>query len=385
MVRFHSVDPLDLAQFLERRRSAADFPQEMSLADNLIAILKKANEFVPSQAGSLLLDNPIDKLVDPTSNRLTFISTFGERSERIVGHQISAETGIAGYVYRTGESYRSHNLHDDQHFYAELDLQTEYRTESIIAIPVRIEREVCGVLELINRHERSHFSREDQTLLEIFAGYISTSIQNVIDGRAAQEIAKRDNLTGLFNDRYLHLALSQAIADCRRETRDMALCFLDLDYFKRVNDTHGHLSGSQVLREVGRLLRKTAQYPGAIAARYGGDEFVIAVPGMNLSEGVELAETIRANICSSTFCSEPGEVQPEPLHLNGITCSIGVASLRRHIEDGIDVEPSKSALLRHADTAMYIAKETGRNRTVIAGEPVRQPVTNPAPPPSSEG
>jgi diguanylate cyclase (GGDEF)-like protein len=252
------------------------------------------------------------------------------------------------------------------------DRQTNYRTRSVVAIPIRIEQEVCGVLELVNRCHRDGFSQQDLNLLEIFAGYISISIQNVLDGRQAQEIAKRDNLTGLFNDRYLHISLSRAIERCRSEGLDLALLFLDLDYFKHVNDTHGHLAGSQVLQEVGLLLRRECDGTDAIVARYGGDEFVLALPGMDLTGGVDLAETIRERIVSHTFLTAPGEIQPDPLHLTGITCSVGVASLQRHQHDESSSDRCKGTLLRLSDSAMYVAKETGRNRTAVAGELVRR-------------
>src|SRR4029077_1934151 len=117
-------------------------------------------------------------------------------------------------------------------FYSGVDEKTRYQTHSLIAVPIRIEQEVCGVLELINRRNAPGYSQEDRNLLEIFAGYISISIQNVLDGRQAQEIAKRDNLTGLYNDRYLHIALTETIERCRAGGVDLALLFLDLDYFK---------------------------------------------------------------------------------------------------------------------------------------------------------
>src|SRR4029077_8924399 len=120
-------------------------------------------------------------------------------------------------------------------FYSGVDEKTRYHTESLIAIPIRIEQDVCGVLELINRRQAPAYSGEDRNLLEIFAGYISISIQNVLDGRQAQEIAKRDNLTGLYNDRYLHVALAATLRRCKAEGQDMAVLFLDLDYFKHVN------------------------------------------------------------------------------------------------------------------------------------------------------
>jgi len=374
----HSLDHVQLVRFLERRRANPTFRLELSLAENLMEVLRRANGFVPSAAGSILLDNPAEKQDDRRKNLLTFIAVFGEKSESLVGQTIPADQGIAGRVYLTGETYVTSNAPTDRFFYRQMDEQTSYQTHSLIAVPIRIEQEVCGVLELINRRSAPAYSQEDRNLLEIFAGYISISIQNVLDGRQAQEIAKRDNLTGLYNDRYLHIALSDTIRRCQAEDIDLAVLFLDLDFFKRVNDTHGHLAGSQVLREVGHLLRGAVSKQGGIPARYGGDEFVLLLPGCDLDDAIDLAEEIRTKVIGTTFCSSPGEIQPEALHLKGQTCSIGIATLKRHLTDELSLDDMKSALLRLADTAMYVAKETGRNRTALAGQPVRRRMT-PAP------
>ncbi len=371
-MEFHCLERSSLEQFLERRRATPTFPFEMNLSENLVAILRKANEFVPSEAGSILLDNPIKKQRERKLNTLTFIAAFGDKADNLVGQRVPADKGIGGHVYITGNSYRTDNLAEDQLFYPRIDEATDYHTHSLVAIPIRIEHEVCGVLELVNRKHANEYSSQDLNLLEIFAGYISISIQNVLDGRLAQEIAKRDNLTGLFNDRYLHIALSTIIGECREQERDLSLLFIDLDFFKRVNDTHGHLAGSQVLREVGQILQTTSQKVETIPARYGGDEFVIAAPGVSIEQAIDLAEEIRESIVNTTFCDKPGEVQTEVLNLKGLTCSIGVASLDRHGSKSSPTERSKSTLLRLSDAAMYVAKETGRNRTVVAGEPVRR-------------
>ncbi|HXO22106.1 MAG TPA: sensor domain-containing diguanylate cyclase [Thermoanaerobaculia bacterium] len=368
----HCLDHVQLERFLERRRAAPLFPLELSLAENLVEVLRRANGFVPSAAGSILLDNPSEKKDNRRQNSLTFIAAFGEKAAGLLGHSIPADHGIAGRVYLTGQTYATPDAREDRFFYPGVDDQTRYRTESLVAIPIRIEQEVCGVLELINRKNASSYSEQDCNLLEIFAGYISISIQNVLDGRQAQEIAKRDNLTGLFNDRYLHIALAETIRRCQQEEIDLAVLFLDLDFFKRVNDTHGHLAGSQVLREVGHTLRRKLAESEGIPARYGGDEFVLVVPGMGIDGAVDLAEEIRAEVLASTFCSAPGEIQLEPLHLKGVTCSIGVATLQQHITDELSLEERKSTLLRLADAAMYVAKETGRNRTATAGQPIRR-------------
>jgi len=369
---FHCLDPLRLERFLERRRAHPTFPLELSLAENLMEVLRRANSFVPSAAGSILLDNPAEKQPERRRNTLTFIAAFGEKSECLLGGTIPADQGIAGRVYLTGETYFTSDAPADRFFYGEVDQQTSYQTQSLIAIPIRIEQDVCGVLELINRRNAAGYSREDRNLLEIFAGYISISIQNVLDARQAQEIAKRDNLTGLYNDRYLHVALAAAIRRCREEDQDLALLFLDLDYFKRVNDTHGHLAGSQVLREVGHILRRMVTTANGIPARYGGDEFVLLLPRCDLEQAIDLAEEIRSKMVETTFSTQPGEIQPEPLNLKGVTCSIGIATLKRHLTEELSLAESKSTLLRLADAAMYVAKETGRNRTAMAGQLVRR-------------
>ena len=369
-----------MGAFLERRRAMLAFSSEMNLADNLAEILRKANEFVPSSAGSILLDNPLDKKHDRRNNLLTFVTAFGEKAQALIGREIPSGRGIAGHVYSTGEPYHASNTSEDRHFFSEVDKLIEYHSQSLVAVPIRIEQEVCGVLELINRQGAEEFSKEDVKLLSIFAGYISVSIQNILDGRRAQELAKRDNLTGLYNDHYLHVAMARTIERCLEKGDDLTVVFLDLDHFKSVNDTWGHLAGSQVLREIGHLLKAHMRnHPTAVAARYGGDEFVLVIPGVHLEEAVDLAEAIRFSINDGLFCDKPGDIQREALNLKGITCSIGVATLERHIEGKASVEEAKSTLLRFADAAMYVAKNTGRNRTAVAGEPVhrRQSVGEP--------
>jgi diguanylate cyclase (GGDEF)-like protein len=364
-----SLEPHALEQFLERRRAQLPhFEPEMSLADNLVEVLRKANEFVPSEAGSILLDNPRIKQADRSRNRLTFLAAFGDKAQLLVGQTLPADQGIAGHVYLTGTAYSTSDVAADRHFNSAVDAETQYRTRSLVAIPIRINLDVCGVLELINRRGAERFSDHERDLLEIFADYISISIQNVLDGRLAQEAAKRDNLTGLFNDRYLHSVLEQSLAKSRPAGQDLALLFIDLDYFKLVNDQHGHLAGSQVLRETGQLLRRVVGSTRGLVARYGGDEFVIVLPGASAADAMALAETIRSAIEHEVFCRAPGEIQPEPLHLTGVCSSIGVATLARHVAALHDLATAKSMLLRLADAAMYRAKEAGRNRVMLADQ-----------------
>jgi len=369
---FHCLPPARLERFLERRLAGLGFPAELNLAENLVEILHKATQFVPSAAGSILLDDPTNKDQNRKDNVLTFVASFGEKAEAMVGLKIRADQGIGGHVYCSGEPYVTHDAHKDRFFFADLDRETDYRTESMVAIPIRIGKEVCGVLELINRQGQPRYSEHDCNLLAIFADYLSVAIQNVLDGRHAHEIARKDNLTGLYNDRYLHIALTRKIEECLAGDLDLAVLFIDLDYFKRVNDTHGHLAGSQVLREVGAVLRRMVRQPGAVPARYGGDEFVLVVPDLDLDRAVDLAEEIRTTLVTTTFINRPGEVYPDTLEISGQSCSVGVATLKQHITEALPLDRIRSTLLRLADSAMYVAKETGRNRTAVAGSLVQR-------------
>jgi diguanylate cyclase (GGDEF)-like protein len=359
------LEPERLEMFLERRRRGLDqtLASERSLADNLVEVLNRANEFVPSDAGSILLDDPTDKVDDPAQNKLTFIAAFGEKADLLAGKEIPATDGIAGHVYLSGKAYYTRDASKDRYFNNIIDEATNFTTNSMIALPIRLGDSVCGVLELIRAEE---YSETETRLLETFAGYLSVSIQNVLDARYALAIAKRDNLTSLYNDRYLHIALADGIAASRESEKDLALIFLDLDYFKTVNDNHGHLTGSQVLLEVGRLLQEICEDCGGLPCRYGGDEFVVILPDSDLDQALALAETIRERITATTFCAKAGVIQPKPLFLEGLTCSIGVATVLHNLS-GVDDEEIRTELLHMADSAMYTAKEAGRNRTVIAG------------------
>src|SRR3954454_20350482 len=102
---YHSLEPVQLERFLERRRANPSFPLELSLAENLVEVLRRANGFVPSAAGSILLDNPADKKENRRQNTLTFIAAFGDKAADLLGQTIPADHGIAGRVYLTGEAY----------------------------------------------------------------------------------------------------------------------------------------------------------------------------------------------------------------------------------------------------------------------------------------
>src|SRR5579884_3060374 len=356
MIQFHALEPPQLERFLERHKSGLPFKSDIDLDLVLRQILQKANEFVPSESGSILLDDPFRKLASRKDNELVFIATFGDAGRDLVGQSLSAQHGIAGQVYQTGAPHVSEDAQGDAFFYAGFDQRSGHKTHSVVCVPIYIGKHVCGVLELINRLDGMPFTERDKTLLEIFAGYTSFTLQNALDGKRAHELARKDDLTGLFNDRWFHICLTEVVANARETRRPAVLMFMDLDQFKTVNDNHGHLAGSQVLREVGFLLKRIVQKEDSTVARYGGDEFVIILPGTSVQEGIAIAEEIRQTIADTTFLSREWALNNPPLHLSGIvSASIGIAEHIPASDDTMLVEQEKSELLRRADSAMYEA------------------------------
>jgi diguanylate cyclase (GGDEF)-like protein len=294
--------------------------------------------------------------------------------------RFSTGKGIIGEVYRTGEPYSCSEPLADPIFRSGPGLRIGFKIDSVVGAPLGVEGRTIGVIELINHSSGKGYSEADLVLLGIFAQTISLSVVNAIDAQRAKEIAKRDELTQLYNDRYLHGSLSKIIDDAVANGSECGVIFLDLDHFKEVNDTHGHLVGSRLLSEVGATLKQIIPGEG-LAARYGGDEFVIALPGAGRQETYWVAETIRQNIADSAYIVNPdpdnADGRPD-LRIEGVvTCSIGIATLQSDIMPELSAEngnaqKAKDQLLRKADTCMYAAKELGRNRTVPYWELARR-------------
>jgi diguanylate cyclase (GGDEF)-like protein len=369
MIQFHSLEIPQLERFLERQKAGLSLKSEVDLDLVLRQILQKAYEFVPSESGSILLDDPFRKLPQRRENELVFIATFGDASRELIGQRLPAKNGIVGQVYQTGTPYLSTDVNADEFFYPDIDEKIGHKTHSIVCVPIYIGKHVCGVLELINRLDGKVFTRRDMTLLEIFAGYTSFTLQNALDAKRAHELAKKDDLTGLYNDRWFNVRLTETLQRARLTGKEAVLIFMDLDRFKVINDCHGHLAGSQVLREVGFLLKRIVQRGDATVARYGGDEFVMILPETSLEEGLAVCEEIRHTIEQSSFLEREWGFSMPALHLHGIiSASIGVATYAPGPHPEAAVEQEKNDLLKRADAAMYRAKSLGKNQVVVAGE-----------------
>ncbi len=349
-----------LRAFLERERRRQSRIAVPPVGRLLSETLELGRQLVPCRAGSLLLDDPRAKRHGPGSP-LTFVAAFGARADTILGTSVPAGKGIAGAVYRSGDVLSVADPHADPRFFSGVDEAAagpRFETKSLLAVPVRLESRVCGVLELLNRKGRSSFSDADRTATEILAGHLSRIVLNAVDVLKQNTLARTDDLTGLRNARGLEAEIQERAKRARRRDRDICVLFLDVDGLKKLNDVMGHRAGSEAIRRVGRSLAENVS-AGVSAHRFGGDEFVVIAPG-DAKEGLELAERLRLSATNRT----KGPMRHGG-RLPAMTVSVGVAATDR-LADGERDASVGARLLAAADRALYRAKRDGRDRVAVA-------------------
>ena len=224
-----------------------------------------------------------------------------------------------------------------------------YRTDSFVAVPVIAGRDVLGAICVTDREGDAPFSSRDVETLRAFAAGAALALERerALDSAEAHaHAAAVDPVSGVFNRRYLQVRLGEELQRSRRHEIPLALLLIDIDDFKIVNDSYGHLAGDLVLRDVAEILRRSVRVFD-VCARFGGEEFVIIMPGSTAESAMRIAERIRERI----ELYRPADRLLASLR---ITVSIGLAVS----EPGSTV----SHLLARADGALYAAKHAGKNR-----------------------
>jgi diguanylate cyclase (GGDEF)-like protein len=283
-------------------------------------------------------------IMDYSTKEIEIKAEAGTTSQAL-GRRIPVGTGVLGKVARTGVSALVQNAGPGQL----AGVVPESR--AVLCMPIKYGESLLGVLN-VESHAENAFAPQDVLILNTLADLLATALHNSFVFQKLQQQSITDGLTGIKTRRFFWEALSSEWKRASRSGRPFSVVLIDLDKFKEVNDSLGHLEGDMVLARVGRLLEQKCRQSNVVA-RYGGDEFIILMPETGIEQSQVLAERLRLWLATDAMLEE-----------HKITGSFGVASFPVH---GFAMED----LIRVADAGMYMAKHAGGNQ-VAAAEPFRE-------------
>ncbi|HEY4382761.1 MAG TPA: sensor domain-containing diguanylate cyclase [Acidobacteriaceae bacterium] len=318
--------------------------QALELEEILLIIMRKmANFFSPERWSMLMVDEKAQQLYYPIA--------AGETAESLRHLRIPMGEGIAGYVAASGTTLIVPDVSLDAQWSAFTRAYPELNIQSLACIPIRSGDKTLGVIQLFNS-KLDMMSEYSQSFIRMLSDYAAIAIQNARSVELIHELTITDDCTGLFNARHLYTMLDEQVALTSADrSHEFSLLFVDLDRFKQVNDTHGHLIGSRLLSEVGGLMKRVLG-PDNACFRYGGDEFVALLPGLGKKAAIDATMQLWDQLRKERFLSGAN------LNL-ALAGSFGLATFP---EDGNNVQ----AIIRSADTQMYAAKVT-RDNVSVAG------------------
>ena len=279
-------------------------------------------------------DVSIAKIDEINNNGVVIRSTYIKEDTKF-----SLDDGLVGFIGRHKNPIIKDDLHEGNLVVLKKDEKTN--NASFVGAPIKQDDELLGVIWLED-HRKRKFTKDDIEALNILSSQLSLAWQRAKLYYKVKDLSIRDGLTELYNHRHFQEILEEEI----NRSKELVLIFFDIDHFKYINDTYGHLAGDEVLKYLGKLISRTG-----IAARYGGEEFAIILPNCSIKEGAEIAVRLKDHLKKS-------EIKFNQIQIK-ITISIGIAHYPTDAETRLE-------LIERADKALYKAKETGRDRIVIA-------------------
>lgn len=323
------------------RDTLNDISNELELPQLLPAIVKRAITLINANGGELGLYDPETK-----ETRVIVSQNVGKD---LTGTVIAAGEGLFGKVAETLEPLI---IQDYMHWDKRIKAYEREMVQAVIATPLLIGKQLLGVIGVVRTESKEPFTENDQNLLFLFAQHAAIAINNAKLYEEVENLTKIDALTDVYNRRGFDELSQRELARAKRAGQSLVMLMIDIDYFKFVNDHHGHAIGDQILILLSDELQKNLRETD-ILCRYGGEEFAVLLPETNLQTAKNIAERLRIKVADKTF-QFPGMV------LN-ITISIGISWMPGKIA-------SIELLLNRADEAMYQAKRSGRNMVCVYGE-----------------
>jgi len=310
----------------------------LDIGEVMHVILAKVSELLKPRNWSLLLH-------DPATGELYFHAAVGAGSDKLLGLRIKPGEGIAGWVAQHNKPLLVNDVHADPRFASRFDGASRFHTQSILCVPLAFKDRTLGVIELVNGQGDGGFSEEDLKILGTVAEFSAIAIENARNFHKVQELTVLDDHTGLFNSRHLRRQLDQEVVRATRFGHPVSLIFFDLDHFKRVNDTHGHAMGDEVLKRAVAVCQQQLR-PTDVFGRLGGEEFGILLHECSRHQGMEIANRVRAAIAEMPIRGDDCVI--------AVSASVGLASTDT---SGYELQ----RLCKEADAALYRAKRAGRN------------------------
>ena len=253
--------------------------------------------------------------------------------------KIGVGEGIAGTVFLERKPIITNLGSADPRFIVKEVLSN---TKSLLCVPLIAKGEVIGVINITNKKHDKLFNQKDLEFITSLANQAAIAIDNA----KLYELATKDGMTKLYIYRHFYTLLENEIRRCSRYKRNMSLIMMDIDNFKRINDTYGHLTGDTILKNLAIVLQESVRKID-IPARYGGEEFVVILPETDKEDACIIAERIRKNVSQIVVkVNETQDLSP--------TISVGVA---QYSTDGQEAKE----LINAADTALYYSKHNGKN------------------------
>ncbi|GEM_PF-2692679 len=279
-------------------------------------------------------------LTKSSENKLISFS-FGGGKKRELPH--GTTEGIASVVRDTHKVAILDNARENPKYSIRVDIPLRKSDKALAVIPLTMDKRLVGILELAAKS----FSNHEINLITSITDYLAIACAHALDLDRIKELTITDELTGLYNASHLNRLVEMEIRRAERYRGVFSLIFIDIDNFKAVNDKYGHLVGSRILQEVGKLLADSLRDDIDTAHRYGGDEFVIFLPSTDRKGATVVAKRLQYLIKFRTFRDDKGVTF-------NITGSFGIASFP-------DDAQSRKEIIRIADESMYKVKNTGRD------------------------
>lgn len=306
----------------------------------LNVILSKAIDTLQAEKGSLMLYEYADN-----SLRVKVVNGLYDKQQEndinnglIECSSIKIGEGIAGSVFADKKPIITNLGQNDPRFIQKNKLNN---VSSLLCVPLVVKGEAIGVINITNKKHDKLFNKQDLEFMEALANQAAIAIDNA----KLYELATKDGLTKLYIYRHFYLLLENEIKRCARYNHVMTLVIMDIDDFKKVNDTYGHLVGDQTLRELANVITSTIRKID-VAARYGGEEFALILPETSINDAKVIVKRLKENISKIRIETKDGVVTP--------TVSIGMADFPACAND-------EKTLIELADIALYTAKNTGKN------------------------